>query len=174
MALIDNETLEITQEQIAYEGLNALDSKYQRSVGFFAWDYFIALGKIVYDLWQKVIYIARCLTDLSYMEYDDLVNFVFQTRGIRAKQATYASGVLTVTNGNGRIKEGDIFETAQGIQFQATETKEVSANDTFEVQCLNLGVIGNVDANTITVIPTTIQGIVSVTNESAWCSHLAH
>ena len=166
--LIDKEMQEISAEKIAYEGLAALDEKYQKSVGFFAWDYFVATGKIIYDLWQKVIYIARCLTDLSNMEYEDLVNFVFQTRGIIAKTATVSGGYLTLTNGAGIIKEGDIFETVSGVQFQAIETKEVNTNDTFYVQCLSEGKIGNVEANTINIIPTTIQGIIAVTNENAF------
>lgn len=166
MALIDD--TDISEEEIAQQGLNALNDKYQKSVGFFAWDYFIALGKLIKSLWDKVIYVARCLTDLSYMEYDDLVNFVFQTRGIVAKTETYSSGVLTVTNGAGTINAGDMFKTASGISFVATETKSVSTNGTFNVQCTSAGSVGNVAVNSITVIPTTIQGIVSVTNNSAF------
>ena len=45
MTLIDN--TDITSESIALEGLEALDKKYQKSVGFFAWDYFVAMGKIL-------------------------------------------------------------------------------------------------------------------------------
>ena len=167
MALIDNME-DITEEQIALDGLNALDNKYQKSVGFFAWDYFVALGKIFYKLWERVIYIAKCLTDLSYMDYSDLVNFVFQTRGIIAKTSTKASGLLTVTNGTGTIKQGDTFSTASGIEFRATQTVEVSQNSTFNVECLENGSIGNVEANSIVIIPTTIQGIVSVTNNQSF------
>ncbi len=166
MALIDN--MEITAEQIAKEGLDALDDKYQKSVGFFAWDYFVAIGKIIYKLWEKLIYVSRCLTDLSNMNYDDLVKFIFQTRGITAKKATFASGNLTVTNGNGTINKGTIFETPDGLQFQAIETKEVNCGEAFLVECLVKGIEGNVPKGLINVIPTTIQGIVSVTNEEAF------
>ncbi len=163
MALIDN--TDITAEEIAVQGLESLDSKYQKTVGFFAWDFFVAIGKVLYDVWQKVIYIAKCLTDLSNMEEEDLKNFVFQTRGIEQKKASASSGYLTVTNGKGTIKAGDTFSTDDGTMFQATETVSVENGTKFRVECSEGGINGNVPANTITKIPTTIQGIVSVTNE---------
>lgn len=162
MALIDN--TDITAESIAKEALDALDAKYQKTAGFFAWDYFVATGRILHTLWQKVIYIAKCLTDLSNMEYDDLVNFVYQTRGIKVKYATASSGSLTLTNGSGKVNIGDIFTTSDGLSFRATESKDVRTNDSFMVECLTKGSAGNVAANTITAIPATIQGFVSVTN----------
>ena len=112
MTLIDN--TEITPEEIAVQGLEALDKKYQKTVGFFAWDYFVALGKVLYTLWEKIIYIAKCLTDLSYMEYEDLENFVYQTRGVEARKETKSSGFLTLLNGEGTIRAGDVFQTSDG------------------------------------------------------------
>lgn len=166
MTLIDN--TDITSESIALEGLEALDKKYQKSVGFFAWDYFVAMGKILYTLWKKIIYIAKCLTDLSNMEYEDLENFVYQTRKIEAKKETKSSGFLTLLNGEGTIRAGDVFQTPDGTRFQAIESKEIFQGGKFKVECLEAGNIGNVPENSITVIPTTIQGIVSVTNEAAF------
>ncbi len=168
MALVDDEDLEITAEQIAYEGLEELDGKYQKSIGFFAWDFFVAAGKILKTLWDKVIYIANCLTDLSNMNYSDLVNFVYQTRGISVKTASASSGYLTVTNGAGTITEGSIFETSSGLQFQSVLTVDVSQGDTFEVECLTTGTEGNVPVGAICVIPSTIEGIVAVSNEDAF------
>lgn len=166
MALIDN--TDITAEQIALDGLNTLDNKYQKSIGFFAWDFFIAMGQILYNLWQKVIYIAKCLTDLSNMNYNDLVNFVYQTRGIVAKTSSPSSGLLTITNGQGTIQEGAIFETADKTQFKALSTQTVKQGDNIEIECLTAGIIGNVPKNSITIIPATITGIVAVTNEEAF------
>lgn len=164
MPLINEEDLTISAEQIAKDGLNQLDKKYQKSVGFFAWNYFVATGKIIYKVWEKILYIVNCLTDLSNMEYDDLVKFCYNTRGIEAKTETASSGYLQVTNGAGTITAGDIFETATGIQFKALTTKIVVTNEKIEVECLTKGSVGNVAAYSIVVIPTTIQGIVSVTN----------
>ena len=166
MALIDN--TEITAEQITKEGLDALDDKYQKTVGFFAWDYFSAIGKVLYKLWQKIGYIASCLADLRNMDYEDLVQFVFQTRGMNAKKAASSSGYLTVLNGNGTINIGNVFETPDGLQFQAIEKKDVLAGDKFKASCLTKGIIGNVPKGAISVMPSTIQGIVSVINEEAF------
>ena len=47
MSLINEEDLSISAEQIAKDGLTALDKKYHKSVGFFAWNYFVVTGKIV-------------------------------------------------------------------------------------------------------------------------------
>lgn len=166
MTLIEN--TEITAEEIALQGLQALDEKYQKTVGFFAWDFFVAIGKIIYDVWQKIIYIAHCLTDLSYMDYEDLKNFIFQTRGLEPKPATASSGYLTVTNGSGSISTTDVFATESGIEFNPTENGDVNEGERFKVECKEVGLVGNVFANTITKIPTTIRGIVSVTNEKAF------
>jgi uncharacterized phage protein gp47/JayE len=166
MALIDN--TDITAEEIASEGLAALDDKYQKTVGFFAWDFFVAIGKILYKLWERLIYISEVLTDLSKMTYEDLVNFVYQTTGITAKTNQCSEGDLTVVTGECTIKKGAIFQTVDGTQFQATTTTTVTEGDTFHVECLVPGTVGNVPANSITLIPTTIQGLVSVTNKEAF------
>lgn len=163
MTLIEN--TDITAEEIALEGLQNLDPKYQKTVGFFSWDFFVAIGKILNDIWQKIIYIAHCLTDLSYMDYEDLKNFVYQTRGIEPKLATKSSGYLTIVKGSGNIKVGDTFATADGTLFQAIENATVTEGSKIKVECQEEGQNGNVLANTITQIPTTIPVIVAVTNE---------
>lgn len=166
MALLDN--TDITAEQIAKEGLDNLPSTYQKSVGFFAWEYMLATAKLLKNIWDKIVYICSCLTDLSTMNESDLENYISERTGIERQQETYASGLLTVLNGSGTITEGDTFTTSGGTVYVATDTVEVSQNDTFNVRCETAGAVGNCDANTITQMPTTIQGIVSVTNESAF------
>lgn len=166
MALID--VTDITAEEIATEGLNALDDKYQKTVGFFAWDFFVAIGKVLYKLWERLIYLSEILTDLSKMTYDDLVNYVYQTTGLTAKTSKASEGDLTVLTGAGTIKKGTIFQTSDGTQFQATTTTTVAEGDTFHVECLVSGTVGNVPANSITLIPTTVQGLVSITNTEAF------
>ena len=133
MLLTDNS--EITAEQISKEGLDALDDKYQKTGGLSAWDYFIAIGKVLIKLWERINYVAACLVDLKNMTYEDLVKFVYQTRAIRAKLATYANGYLTVTNGSGIVRAGDIFETPDGLQFQSIETITVNQNESFKLEC---------------------------------------
>jgi uncharacterized phage protein gp47/JayE len=94
---------------------------------------------------------------------DELAQRVNERTGIGRKAATKAVGSVTVT-GNGTINEGDLFETEDGIQFQATETKEIVNSGTVSIEALIAGVIGNVPANIITLFPVTLAGINTVTN----------
>lgn len=165
MSFLDN--TEITAEELAYKGLESLPSKYQKSVGFFAWDFFVAIGQVLFTFWDKIIYICKCLTDFKNMDYDDLVNFVYQTRGIVAKTATASTGYVTVEmDRETDIAIGSSFSTAEGIQFETLEEKEkVSGTVDILVECRTKGVKGNVLKDTITIIPTTLQHVTSVTNK---------
>lgn len=158
--------IEKTPEEMASEILTEVPSKYQKSVGFWCWDYALAIAKgglnAIYD---KLKYICT-MGDINNFEYDDLVKFVLQRRGIVANKATYATGSLTA-KGNGTINVGDLFQTEAGLQFKAIETKEIVESGTFAIQCVTAGADGNVPANTIVVIPVSIAGISSVTNANA-------
>lgn len=153
--------------EIAAELLSNVPDTYQKNVGYFIWDLMRAIGKVFAKLWQKLQYLCAFF-DIENLEYDDLVKFVFQRKGIIAKTESYASGLLKVTSGSGTITAGDIFQTSGGLEFKSKETIAVDEGDTFEVECLTAGTVGNVPVDSITVIPVTIQGIVSVTNENAF------
>mgnify|MGYP001375889631 CR=1 FL=1 len=101
--------------------------------------------------------------DVENLKDNELARFVNQRSGITRRQATFAVGTLNVT-GTGTITQGDLFETESGVQFTATETKEIISSGTVHIQAVLPGAIGNVLANQITVIPVTITGIASVTN----------
>lgn len=158
--------IEKTPEEMASEILTEVPSKYQKSVGFWCWDYALAIAKgglnAIYD---KLKYICT-MGDINNFEYDDLVNFVYQRRGIVANVATYATGSLTAT-GNGTITTGDLFQTESGLKFEASETKTISGSGTFAIRCVEAGAVGNVPVNSIIVIPVSIAGISSVTNANA-------
>lgn len=155
-----------SDEQITADILTEVPSKYQKSVGFFAWDYAraIAIGGLS-KVYEKLKYICK-MGDINNFEYDDLVLFVKQRRGIEAHKAQSATGSLTA-KGNGTIGVGDLFQTESGLQFRATEEKTITESGTFAIECTTAGVVGNVPAGLITVIPVSIAGIASVTNETA-------
>lgn len=155
-----------TELEITADLLSNVPDSYQKNVGYFLWDLMRAISKTLAKFWDRLVYLTG-FYDISKLDYEDLVKFVFERSGIPAKTETYASGNLTVTTGSGTIAKDTIFETADGLQFKATSTTTVAQNGTFAVQCLTAGSIGNVPANTITHIPTTITGIVSVTNAEA-------
>ena len=158
--------VEKTNEEISADILSNLPDKYQKSVGFLAWDYAraIAIGGFekIYDILKYIC----SMGDLNNFKYDDLVKFVYQRRGIVAKTASKATGSLTVT-GTGTITTGDLFQTEAGMQFEATETKSISGTGTIAIRAVEAGAEGNVPVNSIVVIPVQIAGIATVTNPTA-------
>ena len=165
MAFIDDVTK--TDEEITKELLDDMPEKYQKTVGFYTWDIFRSISKSLKKIWDKLAYLAN-LNDLYNMQLEDLINYVFQRRGIKYKYATASSGELLVVLGSGTIPKGSIFSTKDGLNFIATETTFVEKGGYINVQCTQTGTIGNVPANTINIIPTTIPGIVEVTNPLAF------
>lgn len=157
--------IEKNEEQIAADILAQVPETYQKSAGFFTWDYSRAISFELKRLWDKLAYLCK-LGDLNNYEYDDLVKFVYQRRGIVATKETFAAGSIKVANGSGLITVNDIFETQSGLQFVSLETKEVNTGDTFMAQCLTAGSAGNVPADTVVKMPYTIPGIVEITNEA--------
>lgn len=164
-------TIEIEEKtdlEISAELLANVPDKYQKNVGYFLWDLMLAIGKVFVTLWNRLRYLVCFIQDVRKLDYDDLKLFVFQRAGIEAKAETYSTGSIKVVSGSGSVASGDVFETPDGLQFKATESKEVDEGDTFTAECLTAGAVGNVPVGTITVVPSTIQGIVSITNESAF------
>lgn len=159
------EIAEKTDLEISAELLANVPDKYQKNVGYFIWDLMLAIGKVFVTLYEKLRYLSCFIADIRTLDYEDLKLFVFQRAGIEAKNETFATGLIKVVTGSGVITSGDIFETADGLQFKATETKEITEGETFTAECLISGEIGNVPVGAITQIPTTIQGIIAVTNE---------
>lgn len=86
--------------------------------------------------------------------------------GVIRKLATNATGVLTV-NGNGHIYKGSLFSTKSGIQFKSLEDVDVNNTADIKIEAVLAGKNGNVNPNTINIIPMSIAGINSVINKSA-------
>lgn len=107
--------------------------------------------------------------------YGDILLGHAENRGIFKKAATYAEAVLKITGIPGTaIPSGFQFSTLAdldnaGIVFAAVaqvvipEAEEAEIN----VRCLASGKIGNVAANTITLMVKPLKGIISITNEAA-------
>ena len=158
--------IEKTNEEISADILREMPSTYQKSVGFVAWDYARAIAIGGFEKIYSLLKYLCSFGDINNFEYDDLVKFVFQRRGIVARVASYAKGSVTVT-GNGTINIGDLFQTESGMQFKATEKKTITELGTIAVECTISGIDGNVPENSVVVIPVSIAGISTVTNESA-------
>lgn len=95
----------------------------------------------------------------------DYLTLIAEDHGVTRKEATAAVGNVVV-KGNGTIPVGTLFQTESGISFTTTTTTTTAVKNeaTIPVQCTEAGTVGNVVANTVTVIPMSIPGITSVTN----------
>lgn len=101
--------------------------------------------------------------DIYNLSTSELETRVYQRTGINKKAATYATGTLTAT-GNGTINAGALFQTSAGVQFEATETVVIQASGRVNVKAVLSGSFGNIPTGQITIMPVTITGITSVTN----------
>lgn len=149
-----------TVNEIQAEILSNIPDTYQKTIGFEMWDFSRAVSVPLAGLLNNLD-IVYGKNDVDNLSGDELTKWVLQRKGIVRKLATPATALLTVT-GTFNIKAGDLFETPGGIQFKAIENTSVSP---VKVECLTAGSIGNVIVNSITIIPVTIPGVISVINE---------
>lgn len=157
----------ITDTQITAELLQNLPDTYQKNVGEFAWDFMRAVSFRFVKVWENINYVASALKDIRNLTLEDMANLIYQLRGLEHRQATFASGELTLT-GTDTVTEGDIFATKDGLQFKALVTKEITESGTVKAECLTAGKIGNVPVGQITEFVTYKGNFTAVTNENAF------
>lgn len=95
--------------------------------------------------------------------------------GLTRKEATAASGVLTITGAEGTVFPiGFRFCTpstaiAPNVEFEAMESATIDSGGTttIRVTCIETGTVGNVPANCVTLMSSPIGGVASITNEAA-------
>ena len=154
-------------EAIHREMLEELDSSYQRSPGFPAFDFTRAFALGVASLADDVE-AAEARLDPDNLSGAALERYVWQHRALERRGATYAAGTLKVTAGAGRISPGDLFATAAGVLFASEDDLDAAVGSTFRVTAVEPGAAGNAPAGSVTLMPVTIQGIGSVTNDAAF------
>lgn len=142
-----------------------IDGKYEKTPGYLIYDITEAVGQEMDESDQTVEKTNEKL-DADNLAGDDLDRFVRQRKGIARKAATYATGTVTVT-GIGTVTKGDLFETENGVQFEATEDVIVQDAADVPVQAKTAGNAGIVGAGTITQMPVTIAGISACVNSDA-------
>lgn len=142
--------------------LNKIPNEYDKSEGYFVHDLLKSVSIVLERVGVKIGEV-EALIDVEKLTGELLEKFVSQRKGIERTKATYSTGAVTVT-GNGLIEIGDIFETKNGVQFQAAENKEIISSGEVKVICLVPGSQGNIPANQIIQIPVTLAGITAVTN----------
>lgn len=150
-------------ESIHDDMMMALSDDYQKTPGYPTYDFTRAFAFGCASLSEDLDTAEEHL-DIYKMSGEDLERFVYQHRGLSRKEGNKATTTIDVISGDCTINEGDLFSTKSGIVFQATETKTVSDGDSFSVEAILSGTQGNVAANTITQVPSTISGLTSFTN----------
>lgn len=146
--------------------LGNIDDKYQKTVGFPMYDLTRAFALAIKSLGDD-LETAEAAADVDSMTGDALTKWCYQRKGISRKAAACAAGTVKILTGTGTIAEGDLFESAGGIQFAAAEGKAVTDGDTVSVQAVAAGASGNVVAGSVTLMPVTLVGISTVTNDTA-------
>lgn len=143
--------------------LSQIDNEYRKKQGYPTYDLTRGFAFGVKDCWDLAYDVALKL-DVENLKGDELDLFISERTGLDRKQATKSKGEITIVNGNGNILKGDLFATEQGIQFVATESKEVHTGDTVQIESVVGGSDMNVSVGEITETPITLQGIYKITN----------
>ena len=147
------------------EMLAEIPKRYQKTVGFPAYDFTRAMALAVMSL-DNDITLAEHHLDVDNLTGVDLDEYIKQHRGLVRKYATCAEATLRVTVGGGDIHAGDLFSTASGVEFYAIEDGTSQVGDTFKVRAYVAGASGNVAAGGMVYIPITLAGIAGVINDA--------
>lgn len=143
-----------------------IDNEYRKRQGYPTWDLTRGFAYGVKSCWDLAYDVAKKL-DVENLNGEELDTFISERTGLDRKQATKSKGEITIVQGNGSILKGDLFATVEGIQFVATESKEVHTGDVVKIESVMGGQVTNVGINEITEMPVTLQGIYKITNNKA-------
>lgn len=146
--------------------LTQIDNEYRKRQGYPTYDLTRGFAYGVKASWDLAYETAKKL-DVENLNGNELDTFISERTGLDRKQATKSKGEITIVQGNGSILKGDLFATEQGIQFVATESKEVHAGDIVKIESVMGGQATNVGIGEISEMPVTLQGIYKITNSEA-------
>lgn len=142
--------------------LDGMPDSYQKTVGYPTYD-LLAAAALRMEGTDAEVAAMRAALDPENLTGGDLDRYVFPRAGLERRQATFATGTLTVT-GTGTVQQGALFESGGGIQFAASETVQISGEGQVPVTCRVDGAAGNLPAHSITQMPVTLQGISACDN----------
>lgn len=143
-----------------------IDNEYRKRQGYPTYDLTRGFAFGVKSCWDLAYDVAKKL-DIENLSGEELDLFISERTGLDRKQATKSKGEITIVQGNGSILKGDLFATEEGIQFVATESKEVHAGDVVKIESVMGGQVTNVGIDEISEMPVTLQGIYKITNNKA-------
>lgn len=143
-----------------------IDNEYRKRQGYPTYDLTRGFAFGVKSCWDLAYDVAKKL-DIENLSGEELDLFISERTGLVRKHATKSKGEITIVQGNGSILKGDLFATEQGIQFVATESKDVHAGDIVHIESVVGGQATNAGIGEISEMPVTLQGIYKITNNSA-------
>lgn len=152
-------------ESILVRLLAAVPDNYQKTIGFPTYDLLAAAALRMAEVDQRQSNAEDALNPAN-LTGDTLEAYIEPRSGLSRVAATKATGTVTVT-GTGTVHAGDLFESAGGVQFAAAQNVTASGMGEVPVVCVTAGSAGNLPAGSITMMPVQLDGIVSVTNQSA-------
>lgn len=148
--------------EILTELLAGMPDSYQKTVGYPTHDLLAAVALRMQGT-DAEVEAMRAALDPENLTGNDLDRYIFPRSGLERRQATFATGVLTIT-GTGTVQQGALFESGGGIQFAASETVTITGTGQVRVTCRVDGAAGNLPAHSITQMPVTLQGIAACDN----------
>ena len=170
------EFLENYTEDDVYESMRAvLPADIDSSQGSHTWNLLRPTAIVAAELCEFVLpqVVQLIFPEWSYGEYLDAHA---ATRGMTRKQATPATGSITITGiANTVIPEGSTFSTISlneddpSISYATTEAATILASGSISVpiECTEAGTVGNTTPGTIILEASAVTGITGVTNPEA-------
>lgn len=145
--------------------LSQLNSKFDKSVGSWAYDILFPPSKQVVDL-EKQLEHVDSKRSIFNLKGDELDRFINQFSSVTRNRATQASGEVFITGKpEAVIQEGTMVASAAHT-YETTERKVLGSNGkaTVKIQAQQRGATANTSENTIVQFPITIKGLETVSN----------
>lgn len=143
-------------------------------------DFFWSITRPVAEEEYKHRQLMMAFIKLVYLgtSYDGYLDLIGAAIGVIRKDATKTKDTIKIKGVSGTvIQNGKIASTVstednRSIEFQFLESKTIDDTAIVEIQveCTEAGTVGNVKANTITILTTPINGVQSIGNDHDFIS----
>lgn len=164
-----------TEDDVYASMRDILPPDIDSSEGSHTWNLLRPTAMVIAEMCEVVLpqVIQLIFPEWSYGEYLDAHA---STRGMTRKEATAATGQITITGISGTvIPLGSTFSTASynsddpSMSYETTEAATIpsSGSVTVDVQCTEPGSAGNTNPDTIILVASDLTNITGVTNAAA-------